>query len=49
VVSAASRADVTRTIVGGELAYERGEGVRGVKESDMQAVGEASERLWDRL
>jgi cytosine/adenosine deaminase-related metal-dependent hydrolase len=49
VVSAASRADVTRTIVGGEVAYERGEGVRGVDESDLQAVGEASEQLWDRL
>jgi 5-methylthioadenosine/S-adenosylhomocysteine deaminase len=49
VVSAASRGDVTRTIVEGDVVYEDGEGVRGVDESDMQAVGEASERLWDRL
>jgi cytosine/adenosine deaminase-related metal-dependent hydrolase len=49
VVGAASRGDVTRTIVGGDVAYERGEGVRGVDSADMQAVGEASQRLWDRL
>ncbi|MFB6188452.1 MAG: amidohydrolase family protein [Halapricum sp.] len=49
VVNAASRADVTRTVVGGEVVYERGEGVRGVHTSDMEAVGEASEALWDRL
>jgi hypothetical protein len=40
---------VTRTIVEGDVVYEDGEGVRGVDESDMQAVGEASEHLWDRL
>ncbi|WP_435181177.1 amidohydrolase family protein [Halorussus sp. AFM4] len=49
VVSAASRGDVTRTIVDGDVVYERGEGVRGVDDSDMEAVGEASASLWDRL
>jgi cytosine/adenosine deaminase-related metal-dependent hydrolase len=49
VVSAASRADVTRTVVGGEVAYDRATGVEGVDESDLAAVGEASEALWDRL
>jgi 5-methylthioadenosine/S-adenosylhomocysteine deaminase len=49
VVSAASRADVTRTVVDGEVVYESGEGVRGVDDADLRAVGEASERLWDRL
>ncbi|MFB6298360.1 MAG: amidohydrolase family protein [Salinirussus sp.] len=49
VVSAAGRADVTRTVVGGEVVYERGEGVRGVDPAEMRAVGEASEALWDRL
>lgn len=49
VVSAASRADVTRTIVDGEIAYERGEGVHAVDDGDMDAVGEASAALWDRL
>ena len=49
VVSAASRADVTRTIVDGDVVYERGGHVAGVDESDMDAVGQASEALWDRL
>lgn len=49
VVSAASRGDVTRTIVDGEVVYERGGGVRGVADEDLQAVGEASEALWERL
>lgn len=49
VVSAASRADVTRTIVDGEVAYSPDDGVRGVDGSDMEAVGEASAELWDRL
>ncbi|WP_340097743.1 amidohydrolase family protein [Salinibaculum salinum] len=49
VVSAASRADVTRTIVDGDVVYERGGSVDGVDESDMAAVGTASESLWDRL
>ncbi|WP_336338516.1 amidohydrolase family protein [Haloarcula brevis] len=49
VVSAASRADVTRTIVGGETVYERGAGVTGVDDADMAAVGDASAELWDRL
>ena len=49
VVSAASRGDITRTIVDGDVVYERGEGVRGVDGSDMAAVGEASAALWERL
>jgi cytosine/adenosine deaminase-related metal-dependent hydrolase len=52
VVNAASRGDVTRTIVGGEVVYERGDGVEGVDgydASDAAAVGEASEALWARL
>jgi cytosine/adenosine deaminase-related metal-dependent hydrolase len=49
VVSAASRADVTRTIVDGETVYTPESGVRGVDEADMEAVGAASEALWDRL
>jgi len=49
VVSAASRADVTRTIVDGDVVYTHEEGVRGVDDADLQAVGEASERLWERL
>jgi cytosine/adenosine deaminase-related metal-dependent hydrolase len=49
VVSAASRGDVTRTVIDGDVVYERGEGVHDVDEADMEAVGEASERLWDRL
>ena len=49
VVNSASRADVKTTIVGGEVAYERGEGVEGVTDADLEAVGEASVELWDRL
>jgi len=49
VVSAASRGDVTRTIVGGDVVYGRGEGVSGVTRAEMQRVGEASQRLWERL
>ncbi len=49
VVSAASRGDVTRTIVGGDVVYERGDGVSGVPRADVQRIGEASRRLWERL
>ncbi len=49
VVSAASRGDVSRTIVDGDVVYERGSGVQGVADADLQAVGEASAALWDRL
>ena len=49
VVSAASRADVTRTVVDGEVVYERGEGVRGVDDSYTDEVGQANRELWDRL
>ena len=49
VVSAASRADVTRTIVDGDVAYDPESGVAGVDESDLDAVGTASADLWDRL
>ena len=49
VVNSASRADVRATIVGGEVAYERGEGVVGVDDDDLRAIGEASADLWDRL
>ena len=49
VVNAASENDVTKTIIGGEVVYEKGEGVKGVSEEDLEAVGEASAELWDRL
>jgi cytosine/adenosine deaminase-related metal-dependent hydrolase len=49
VVSAASRADVTRTIVGGEVVYTPEAGVAGVTEADLAEIGAASEALWDRL
>ncbi|EMA43183.1 amidohydrolase family protein [Halococcus saccharolyticus] len=49
VVSAASRGDVTRTIVDGSVVYERGEGVHSVSSDDLAAVGDASSRLWERL
>ena len=49
VVSAASRGDITRTVVGGETVYRRGERVRGVSDADLQAVGTAAEALWARL
>lgn len=49
VVSAASRGDITRTIVDGDVAYTRETGVAGVSEADMTAVGNASRELWDRL
>lgn len=49
VVSAASGGDVTRTIVGGETVYHRGESVQGVTSSDMAAVGTAAAQLWERL
>jgi cytosine/adenosine deaminase-related metal-dependent hydrolase len=49
VVSAASRADVTRTIVGGETVYDHQSGVTGVDDADMAAVGDASAELWERL
>ena len=49
VVSAASSANVTRTIVDGDVVYEPQTGVSGVDDADMEAVGEASAALWDRL
>lgn len=49
VVSAASRADVTRTIVDGEVVYTPEAGVQGVDEADKEAVGAASAALWERL
>ena len=49
VVSAATSGDVTRTIVGGETVYRRGEGVAGVSEASLQEVGAAAEQLWERL
>ena len=49
VVSAAGRADVTRTIVGGEVAYTPDDGVSGVDQADYDEIGEASEALWGRL
>jgi cytosine/adenosine deaminase-related metal-dependent hydrolase len=49
VVSAASRADVTRTIVGGEVVYTPEDGVTGVSQADYDEIGEASEALWGRL
>jgi cytosine/adenosine deaminase-related metal-dependent hydrolase len=49
VVNAASEADVTKTIIGGEVVYEQGVGVEGVSEADLEAVGEASQDLWGRL
>ncbi|MFB6352841.1 MAG: amidohydrolase family protein, partial [Halobacteriales archaeon] len=49
VVGAASRADVTRTIVGGEVVYTPEDGVAGVTQGDLDEVGRASRQLWDRL
>ena len=49
VVSAASRGDVSRTLVDGDVVYERGAGASGVDAADRRAIGEASERLWGRL
>lgn len=49
VVSAASRGDVTRTIVGGESVYTPDTGVEGVTDEDIDAIGDASEDLWARL
>lgn len=49
VVSAASRADVSRTVIGGDVVYERGGSVAGVDDEDLAAVGAASEQLWERL
>jgi len=49
VVNAASRGDVTRTVVDGEVVYERGAGVQGVSAADREAIGAASAELWDRL
>ena len=49
VVSAASRGDVTRTIVGGEVVYTPEAGVSGVSAEDLDEVGEASQELWARL
>ncbi|WP_323192280.1 amidohydrolase family protein [Halostella sp. PRR32] len=49
VVSAASKADVTRTVIDGDTVYSPERGVRGVDSADMDAVGKASAELWDRL
>lgn len=49
VVSAASQADITRTIVDGDVVYTPQTGVAGVSQSDMTAVGEANQQLWGRL
>jgi cytosine/adenosine deaminase-related metal-dependent hydrolase len=49
VVSAASSADVTRTIIDGVPVYDQKSGVVGVDDTDMAAVGDASADLWDRL
>lgn len=49
VVSAASRADITRTIVDGDVVYDRERGVAGVDQDDLDEVGAASAALWDRL
>jgi 5-methylthioadenosine/S-adenosylhomocysteine deaminase len=49
VVSAASRGDVTRTIIDGEHVYERGEGVHGVTADALEEVSVASQQLWERL
>lgn len=49
VVSAAGRADVTRTIIDGNVAYQRGEGVPGIDNEDLDAVGDASQELWTKL
>ena len=48
VVGAASRADVTRTVVDGEVVYRCVDGTCGVDAADIRAVGEASRRLWTR-
>lgn len=48
VVSAASRGDITRTIIDGDVVYD-GDSVTGVDQSDLDEVGAASEALWDRL
>ncbi|WP_306061779.1 amidohydrolase family protein [Natronococcus wangiae] len=49
VVSAASQADVTRTIIDGDTVYKRGDGVHAVDAEDMKAVGAASAELWERM
>jgi len=49
VVSAASRANVTRTIVDGEVVYTPADGVTGVTDDDRTEIGAASRALWDRL
>jgi cytosine/adenosine deaminase-related metal-dependent hydrolase len=49
VVSAAGRADVTRTIVDGDVVYTPADGVTGVTPADLDEVGAASRELWDRL
>lgn len=49
VVNAASSGDITRTIVGGDTVYRRGEGVSGVTDDQLAGVGDAAERLWGRL
>jgi cytosine/adenosine deaminase-related metal-dependent hydrolase len=49
IVDAATSGDITRTIVGGDTVYRRGEGVVGVTDDQLAAVGEAAEKLWNRL
>ncbi|SEW29908.1 amidohydrolase family protein [Natrinema salifodinae] len=49
VVSAASRADVSRTIIDGDIVYERSEGVHAVDDAELNAVGAASADLWERI
>ncbi|KAA9395979.1 N-ethylammeline chlorohydrolase [Haloarcula sp. CBA1130] len=49
VVSAASSADVTRTIIDGKTVYDQKSGVTGVDGADMATVGDASAELWERL
>ncbi|MEF8771094.1 amidohydrolase family protein [Halodesulfurarchaeum sp.] len=49
VVNAASEKDVTKTVIDGEVVYEEGNGVTGVSDADLRAVGEASQELWERL
>jgi len=49
IVSAASRGDVTRTVVGGEVAYERGSGVVGYGADEKANIADACAELWDRL
>ncbi|MDS0222784.1 amidohydrolase family protein [Haloarcula sp. S1AR25-5A] len=49
VVSAASSADVTRTIIDGVPVYDQQSGVTGVDDAALATVGDTSAELWDRL